>query len=195
MKRAIEVLHCSILDAGVDAVVNSSNPQAVLGGGVSRVLFNECGGPVLQQEMKEKVEAEFDGELDIDDCLVTSAGSSTRFKFVLHVPSVDYRSSSGQGRAAQASSAERVRRATESAVRAAAELGKKYGPIAVALPLLGAGSGGLSPGVSLKAMVDGLRALFKEEPDAPITRVVFAVPEPDKYEVVKSRLEQLLVLR
>lgn len=29
----------------------------------------------------------------------------------------------------------------------------------------------------------------------PVTRVVFAVPEPDKYEIVKKRLNELLVLR
>ena len=49
--------------------------------------------------------------------------------------------------------------------------------------------------VSLKAMVDGMRRVFREQPDAPVTRVVFAVPEPDRYEVARTRLNQLLVLR
>jgi hypothetical protein len=44
-------------------------------------------------------------------------------------------------------------------------------------------------------MVDGLRRFFKEEPEAPVTRVVFAVPEPDKYELARRRLDELLVLR
>jgi hypothetical protein len=65
----------------------------------------------------------------------------------------------------------------------------------VAFPLLGAGSGGLSPGVSLKAMIDGIRRFFREDPEAPVTRVVFAVPEPDRFELVNKRLDQLLVLR
>jgi hypothetical protein len=38
----------------------------------------------------------------------------------------------------------------------------------------------------------------REEPDeaeARVIRVVFAVPEPDRFELVKKRLDQLLVLR
>jgi O-acetyl-ADP-ribose deacetylase (regulator of RNase III) len=188
MQRIIEVLQVSIIDTGADAVVNASNPDAVLGGGVSRALFNECGGEVLQKEMREKLDEEFEGELEPDDCLVTSGGASKKIRFVLHVPSVDYRDPG-------TSSAARVASSAEAALRAAALLAEKEGPIAVALPLLGAGSGGLSPGVSLKAMVDGMRRVFRVQPDAPVTRVVFAVPEPDRYEVARTRLNQLLVLR
>ena len=188
MRRIIEVLPCSIVDTGADAVVNASNPDAVLGGGVSRALFNECGGDLLQKEMHQALEAEFDGELGPDDCLVTSGGMSAKIRFVLHVPSVDYRDP-------RTSTAERVASSAEAALRSAATLAEKEGPLSVAFPLLGAGRGGLSPGVSLRAMVDGMRRFFKEEPEAPVTRVVFAVPEQDKYELVKKRLDELLVLR
>lgn len=188
MQRIIEVLQVSIIDTGADAVVNASNPDAVLGGGVSRALFNECGGDVLQTEMREKLDDEFDGELEPDDCLATSGGTSKKIRFVLHVPSVDYRDPG-------TSSASRVASSAEAAIRSAVLLAEKEGPIAVAFPLLGAGSGGLSPGVSLKGMVDGMRRVFHEQPEAPITRVVFAVPEADRYEVAKARLDQLLVLR
>jgi hypothetical protein len=44
-------------------------------------------------------------------------------------------------------------------------------------------------------MVDGMRRLFHEQPEAPVIRVVFAVPEPDRFELAKKRLDQLLVLR
>ena len=188
MRRIIEALPCSIVNTGADAVVNASNPDAVLGGGVSRALFNECGGDVLQKAMHEKLEAEFDGELGPEDCLVTSGGMSAKIRFVLHVPSVDYRDP-------RTSTAERVASSAEAALRSASALAAKEGPLAVAFPLLGAGSGGLSPGVSLRAMVDGMRRFFKEEPEAPVTRVVFAVPEQDKYELVKKRLDEFLVLR
>ena len=186
MRRVIEVLACSIVETGADAVVNASNPDAVLGGGVSRALFDECGGEVLQREMKEKLEAEFDDELGPDDCLVTSGGTSGRVKFVLHVASVDYRM---QG----TTSSERVTSAAESAVRRAIEVATPAAPLSIAFPLLGAGSGGLSPGLSLKAMVDGMRRVFREDPDAPISRVVFAVPDPALTEGMKKRLETLLI--
>ena len=189
MRRIIEVLPCSITDTGADAVVNASNPGADLGGGVSRALGDECGGPELQQEMHDRLQAAFDGELSADDCLVTSGGTSKRTRFVLHVPAVNY---SERGKP---STAERIAACAEAAVRAAALLAEKEGPLAMAFPLLGAGSGHLPPAVSLKAMVDGMRRVFHEQPEAPITRVVFAVPEPDRFELAKARLDQLLVLR
>ena len=126
---------------------------------------------------------------------MTSAGTSTRFRFVLHFASVDYRAMRVADGRMQASSAERVASGAEAAMRAAAALANEHGPLSVAFPLLGSGSGHLAPAASLKAMVDGLRRVFKDEPDAPVTRVVFAVPEAETYELAKRRLEQLLVLR
>lgn len=191
MKRDIRVEPCSLLDAGCDLVVNASNPAAALGGGVSRAIFDECGGAAMQAEMRERLDEEFDGELEPDDCLVTSGGTSKRVRHVLHVASVAY----GVGGKGLLSTAERVASATEAALARAAELGTTTSPARVAFPLLAAGSGGLSASASLRAMVDGMKRFFRETPDASIGAVVFAVPEPDKYTVARSRLEQLLVLR
>jgi hypothetical protein len=91
MKRTVEVRLCSLVDAGTDCVVNTSNDSAKLGGGASRALFEECGGSVLQDEMTRELEEEFDGVLEEGDCLVTSAGMSTKFRHILHVPAVTYR--------------------------------------------------------------------------------------------------------
>lgn len=77
MKRRIEVRASSITEAGVDVVVNASNDSAMLGGGVSRAIFDACGGEVLQREMTQKLEDELDGVLEQGDCLVTSAGTSS----------------------------------------------------------------------------------------------------------------------
>ena len=85
--------------------------------------------------------------------------------------------------------------ATAAALERAAALGTADAPVRLAFPLLAGGHGGLSVGVSLKAMVDGLKRFFHETPDAPVGTIVFAVPESDKYRLAKSRLEQLLVLR
>lgn len=191
MKRDIRVEHCSLLDAGCDVVVNASNPAAALGSGVSRAIFDECGGLAMQKEMRERLEADLDGELGPGDCLVTSGGTSKRLRHVLHVASVDY----GTGGKGLTSTAGRVTDATAAALERAAELGTADAPVRLAFPLLAGGHGGLSVGVSLKAMVDGMKRFFHENPDAPIGAIVFAVPEADKYELAKSRLEQLLVLR
>ena len=91
MNRRIHVLPTSIVSTGALAVVNASNESALLGGGVSRALFDECGGQVLQDEMHERLRDDLDGALELGDCLVTSGGSSTRIRWILHVPAVDYR--------------------------------------------------------------------------------------------------------
>lgn len=76
---------------GAHAVVNASNPSVALGSGVSGALREACGGVAFQHEIREQLEEQFDAELEPDDCLVTSAGISTAFRWVLHVPAVDYR--------------------------------------------------------------------------------------------------------
>jgi O-acetyl-ADP-ribose deacetylase (regulator of RNase III) len=192
MKRRIEVRACSITDTGAAAVVNASNDTARLGGGVSRALSEECGGPVLQAEMNQKLEDEFDGVLDEGDCMVTSAGTSTKIRHLLHVPAVDYSGTRARMGAAgvekTVTSAERVKSCTEAALRATAYVAQEQGkPISVAFPLLGAGAGGLPLAVVCQSMIAGLRDFFKEEPDAAIDLVVFAVPEPDRFEIC-SRL-------
>ncbi len=85
--------------------------------------------------------------------------------------------------------------ATEAALARASELGEAHGPISIAFPLLGAGVGGLSPGVALEAMmVDGLKSFFRGRPDAPSARLVFAVPEARTFELVQTQLARLIVL-
>lgn len=192
MRRRIEVRACSITETGADVVVNASNDSATLGGGVSRVLFSECGGATLQEEMIQKLADEFDGVLDEGDCLVTSAGTSTKIRHLLHVPAVDYRGTRAKlgatGVEKTVTSPERIQACTEAALRAAADIFKEEGrPISVAFPLLGAGAGGLPVAVVCRSMIEGLRSFFPEAPDAAIALVVFAVPEPDRFEVC-SRL-------
>ena len=186
--RRIEARGCSIVAGGTDCVVNASNDSATLGGGVSRAFYDECGGKVLQDEMKAKLEEEFDGVLDEGDCLVTSAGASIRFRHVLHVPAVDYRGT--RARLGQAgvdrtvTSPERIQACTEAALRAAADIAKTAGkPISVSFPLLGAGAGGLPPAVVCHSMIAGMRDFFTESPEAAIDLIVFAVPEPDRLTV------------
>jgi O-acetyl-ADP-ribose deacetylase (regulator of RNase III) len=190
MRREVRVERCSLLDAGCDVVVNASNPAAALGSGVSRAIFEECGGHVIQEEIRTKLREEFGGMLDLGDCLVTSGGTSTRLRHVLHVASVDY-GAEGEG---LVSSTARVTKCTQAALERAAELGTPDAPVRLAFPLLAAGHGGLGAGSSLEAIVNGMRAFFRKRAAAPIGAVIFAVPEADKYELVKRGLAQLLVL-
>lgn len=190
MKRRIEVRACSITETGADLVVNASNESATLGGGVSRAIYNECGGPLVQGEMKQRLEDEFDDVLEEGDCMVTSAGTSTKIRHLLHVPAVDYRGTRARletaGVEKTVTSPERIQTCTEAALRAAANIGSKGGKaVSVAFPLLGAGAGGLPVSIVCRSMIAGL--FFTESPEAAIELVLFAVPEPERFAVC-SRL-------
>lgn len=198
MTRVIEVRRCSITEGGTDCVVNASNEQARLGGGVSRALFLECGGAVLQDEMTATLQEEFDGRLEEGDCMVTSAGTSTRLRHVLHVPAVDYSGTRARlnlvgGVERTVTSVERLKVCTESALRAAIGIAEREGsPMSVTFPLLGAGSGGTPAEAAFRAMLDGVRAVLRETPGAPVARIVFAVPEADRFQMCERQLQSWL---
>lgn len=187
-RRAIDVLKCSIVDAGTTCIVNASNSSAALGSGVSGAIRDECGGAEFQREITEQLDNDLDGVLEEGDCLVTSSGTSTRFKVVLHVQAVDYRGIRG----APVTSLEKIQMATVAALREASGLAETgQDGVSVAFPLLGAGAGGLGAAASVRAMVGGLKEFFGDEPDAPIARIVFAVPEDDKHALCERLVRSL----
>lgn len=192
MERLIEVRSCSITDAKCDVVVNPSNERARLGGGVSRALFDACGGAVLQDAMDRAMEANFpDGFLDEGDYIVTTAGTSRKMHHIIHVPAVDHRVRrkllpDGSVDAA-VTSPERIRVCTEVAVAAAADDACLIqSPISLALPLMGAGAGGLPPHVACEAMIAGIKAGLAplSEVSSYFYKVVVAVPEPERRALV-----------
>lgn len=181
----------SLVDAaiGAHAVVNASNPSVALGSGVSGALREACGGAAFQQELRERLEEDFDAELESDDCLVTSAGTSTAFRWVLHVPAVDYRGRDPE--TGGPSGPRRVRSCVRAFLGAAASLAMENGlsgRFVLATPLLGAGAGGLGPVASLDAMMGAvrefLRASLPEERDA-VDRLVFVVLRPEDARLVE----------
>lgn len=103
-----------------------SNESGTLGGGVSRAIFLACGGSALQDEMTAKLEADYDGLLEEGDCLVTTGGTSQTIRWVLHVPSVDYRDKATRSD----SSLERVRECTQAALQDVVKLtGEHVAPL------------------------------------------------------------------
>lgn len=181
----------SLIDAavGAHAVVNASNPSVTLGSGVSGALREACGGTAFQQELRERLEEDFDAELEPEDCLVTSGGTSTAFRWVLHVPAVDYRRRDPE--TGGPSGPTRVRSCVRAFLEAATSLAREHnlaGRFVLATPLLGAGAGGLGPVASLDAMMGGvrehLRTTSPEARDA-VAKLVFVVLRPEDARLVE----------
>lgn len=181
----------SLVDPAIaaHAVVNASNPSVALGSGVSGALREACGGVAFQQEVRERLEEDFDTELEADDCLVTSAGTCTAFRWVLHVPAVDYRKRDPE--TGGPSGPRRVRACVRAFLDAATSLAIENalaGQFVLATPLLGAGAGGLGPIASLDAMMGSvheyLRGSSAEERDA-LAKLVFVVLRPEDARLVE----------
>ncbi len=73
---------------GAHAILNACNPDLGLGSGVSGAIREACGGAAYQRQVRERLEEEYGEPLQPGDCLVTGPGTSTAFRWVLHVPSV-----------------------------------------------------------------------------------------------------------
>lgn len=186
----------SIVDPaiGADAVVNASNPDVILGSGVSGALREACGGAAFQRELRERLAQQFGSELGPNDCLVTSAGSCKAFRWVLHVPAVDYRTRDPE--TGGPSGPGRIRSCMRAALDAAEALGKRYdlgGRFVLATPLLGAGAGGLGPMASLDAMLKAVseyRAASSSENETGLAKLVFVVLKAEDAQIVEREAQR-----
>ena len=169
----------SITDSGVGAhaVVNASNPEVALGSGVSGAIRTACGGAAFQKEVRERLMEGFGGSLEPDDCLVTSAGCATSFRWVLHVAAVNYRKADPEtGGVSGPLRIETCFRAALDAAESVASQEGLQGSFVLATPLLGAGHGGLGPVIVAEVMIGTVRRFIAEIGQGrSIAELVFAV--------------------
>lgn len=163
---------------GAHAIVNAANASVALGSGVSGAIREACG-PGFQQEVRERLEEQFDGNLEAGNCLVTGPGEASAFRWVLHVPAVDFhvRDPETGGITGPARVRACFRSALEEALRLAGEA-RLTGRFVLATALLGAGVGGLGVVVSADVMMGELAVALRDWSAAQrevIDRVVFAV--------------------
>jgi hypothetical protein len=124
--------------------------------------------------VREAWNAEFGEPLEPSDCLVTGAGTCTAFRWVLHVPAVDYRRADPE--TGQPSGPSRVLACMRAAMREATVLASEHGlegRFVLGAVLLGAGHGGLGEVSSADAMLRAVREAH--EAGSPIGEVRFAV--------------------
>jgi O-acetyl-ADP-ribose deacetylase (regulator of RNase III) len=186
----------SLVDArvGAHAIVNAGNPELGLGSGVSGAIREACGGAAYQREVRERLEEEFGEPLQPGDCLVTGPGTCPAFRWVLHVPSVDYRRADPQTGGPTGPS--RVRDCFRSALTESVSLARTHGlsgQFVLAAPLLGAGHGGLGPIVALDVLMGTLEQHLHESPPEErevLARIVFTVLSPQDARLVALAAEK-----
>ena len=132
----IRVAQGDITEFSGDAIVNAANNWLKLGAGVAGAIRKK-GGPEIQAEC-DRI-----GPIRVGEAVATTAGRLPA-RYVIHAAVMGD----------EPASYESVKKATESALKVARELGLKT----VAFPLLGTGIGGLDKARVAKVMLDVIKA-------------------------------------
>src|SRR4051794_24619410 len=120
----VEVLEADITELQVDAIANAANTMLRHGGGVAGAI-SRAGGPAVQQESDRKA------PIGLGEAVETTAGEMPA-RWVIHAATMEL---------GGPTSADVIRRATESTLAKADELGCR----SLALVAFGTGVGGVPP--------------------------------------------------
>lgn len=120
----ISVVHGSILDVNVDAIVNAANSLGMMGGGVAGVIKRAAG-----QEVEN--EARRQAPIAVGRAILTSGGATT-FLGIIHAPTMP--------QLGMMIPSANVARATKAALAKADD----HGLQSIAIPGMGTGIGGVS---------------------------------------------------
>ena len=161
----IKLLQSDITTLQVDAVVNAANNHFWMGGGVAGAIKRKGGAAI-------EAEAVGQGPKPVGESVVTGAGSLPA-RYVIHAAVM--------GQDLQTDAA-KVRRATQTALERAKELGIAT----VALPALGTGVGGFSLSEAARIMIAEARAHLAGE--TTVREITFALFGQDAYDAFKQEL-------
>ncbi|MFL5884604.1 MAG: macro domain-containing protein [Thermoleophilaceae bacterium] len=146
----LEVLQADVTKLDVDAIANAANTQLKHGGGVAGAI-SRAGGPAVQAESDEKA------PIGLGEAVETSGGDMP-CRWVIHAATMEL---------GGPTSADIIRRATESTLAKAEELGCR----SLALVAFGTGVGGFPLHNAARIMVGAA----KEHSGSSLERIVFAV--------------------
>lgn len=148
----IEVLDTDITQLQVDAIANAANTELLHGGGVAGAI-RRAGGPELERESRERA------PIGLGDAVATTGGEMP-CRWVIHAATM---------KLGGPTSAEIIRRATASTLRAADELGVN----SLALVAFGTGVGGFP--IEQAAAIEVAEVRAHLESGSGLERIVFAV--------------------
>lgn len=121
----MEIVTGDITEFEGDAIVNPANTLMIMGGGVAGAI-KARGGPEIEEEARRRA------PVPIGEAIATTAGR-LRARYVIHAPTVE--TPGGPSRPEW----------VYAAARAAIRLAKQLGLTRIAMPLMGAGVGGVPP--------------------------------------------------
>jgi O-acetyl-ADP-ribose deacetylase (regulator of RNase III) len=148
----IEVVQADITKLEVDAIANAANTDLRHGGGVAAAI-SRAGGPSIQQQSDRAA------PIGLGEAIETEAGEMPS-RWVIHAATMEL---------GGPTSAEIIRRATESTLRRADELGAR----SLALVAFGTGVGGFAVEEAARIEAEAVRRHLAA--GSGLERVVFAV--------------------
>ncbi len=165
MSARIRLVEGDITAEAADAIVNAANDRLWMGAGVAGAI-KRAGGPDIEREAMAL------GPIAVGDAVVTGAGSLAA-RHVIHaaVMGQDLRTD-----------AEKIRRATESALRCANELVLH----SVALPALGTGVGGFPLRRCAEVMLEAVSARVRS--GSSLEEVVFVLRGAEAFAAFRDAL-------
>jgi len=132
------VVHGSILDMDVQAIVNAANSRGIMGGGVAGII-KHAAGPEVEEEARRQA------PIPVGSAVLTSGGR-TRYQAIIHAPTMP-------------EPGMRIDpRNVALATRAALALADARGFASVAIPGMGTGVGGVAYTDAAAMMIKEIRA-------------------------------------
>lgn len=163
----IEVLVGDITKASCEAIVNAANSQLWMGSGTAGAIKQAAGAQIEHEAVKQ-------GPIQPGEAVVSSAGRlPPPIEWVVHAATMGPDLQTNE---------EFVRRATRSALKAAAEIGAK----SIALPAMGTGVGGLLMDRAAIVMVD--EAVKTARGATPVERIDFVVRSDEALRLFEDEL-------
>ena len=168
-ETTIDAVVGDVTTADVEAIVNAANSQLWMGGGVAGAIKRAAGAEVESEAMAQ-------GPIQPGEAVVTSAGRlPPPIRWVIHAATM--------GSDLQTTE-ELVRRATASALAAAARIGAR----SIALPAMGTGVGGFPMDRAATVMVGEARQAAAS--GGSVERIVFVLRDDTARETFASAYRQ-----